>query len=440
MKTKEISTLLKFLSLALSIFIGTNVLMGNTAIIGTGILLIAIAARVGAVPVLVSIALFGLPFLQITGSVIGLTATQIVIALVFILLIITIKNSSEFIVLPRFLGIRRFFVWWLSLICIYSIFVVRDFSIYSSYSLQYLVIYGSFYALAGLLALKFRISLLTVLIISLPIFAFNYLILNASILSLSGITDAVLGLRLEEGFDAINGARVAGLLFLMPFVILFSERLSIRLIPYFAAAVVLSGPIAWYSYSRQVLLAVLFTALWIFATALLLEQRNDKAPRKKMGILLTILIITISASFFVTNLLENNSQSRLIQDALETGRSDLWSVSIALIFKNPLLGIGIGNLQKYTPFQWPHNWFIEAWLTLGLPGFLLAAVAAIVIWKALFNRSDTLVAGWVVLGFYFIITAQFSADIPRNSIIFFFLTFAFYATGLKSKHQKFIIK
>ncbi|WP_333710543.1 O-antigen ligase family protein [Malikia spinosa] len=431
MENKEIVYTHKLISLILGIAIAFKILSGVSAIIIVGIFLFATAAKSGSAAAIVSISLFGLPYLKFIGSYIGLSPTQLVIALTFFTAIKTINGLSKDFFSSQFSGLRAFTKWWLILISIYSIYTIEgNASEYTAYAWQFLIIYGSFYALSGILAIKYRVSLQSVLIISLPIFAFNYTIINTTPFNLSSFADSVIGLRSEEGFDAINGARTAGMLFLMPIILIFSKGISLSLAPYLFLACLLSGPLTWYSYSRQVLIAVIFLILFIFTKTIFKSIVNKNSTIKTGLLISSITALSIGIYFLGLTFLNNNSESRLIQEGTDIGRSNLWDISIKLILENPLFGIGIGTLQQYAAHQWPHNLFIEAWLTLGFTGFILSVILSLSIIKALFSSTNDILYGWILLGFYWLTTAQFSADIPRNSILFFFLTISFYANGL----------
>jgi len=417
-------------ALACSLLIGLNLLKGALGVLVAGALIVAIGKRLGAPRVLLPIVVFGLPFLTATATLVGLTPTAFVIAINLILVLLVIRNLPLLLSRPSYRGVQRFLIWWFSFLLVYSIFsIIEGGSDYRVFTLQYLLIYGTFYSLAGVLVIRYEVSLFETMVVGLPLFAFHYWLLAASPISLSVMANPVIGLRGNEGFDPINGARTAGLMLLTPLIVFATERRNIRWVPEFGAAIVLSAPLVWYSYTRQVFVAVILVVLWMFALMMLSRRREGESLVRRLTALGLMCVIIATSALLVMSLLQGDTQSRLLQEGLETDRTVLWRASLALIADHPVIGAGIGEFQRRGLGEWPHNWFIEAWLVLGLPGLLLTIIGTVVFLNALLRRRHGWVAAWLPLGLYWLIVAQFSADIARNSQLFFFMAFGFYATA-----------
>ena len=100
----------------------------------------------------------------------------------------------------------------------------------------------------------------------------------------------------------------------------------------------------------------------------------------------------LATSFLI---LDADVIARMLEDPTEfTGRSAIWSAEIAFIRDHPLLGSGFGTfadtgslspLHNYVAGSWVelvahgHNGYLQMMVTIGIIGFVLAAIALIVV-------------------------------------------------------------
>jgi len=415
--------------LACSVLVGLNLLPDAFAVFLTAAVVGVVALRLGLVPTLVAVAVLGLPFLHALASLIGLTPTVLVMGLDVILLVLVSAASPALLSLPAYKGVRRFLVWWFVFLAIYSIFsFTAELSDYSIFTWQYLAVYGSYYALAGVLAVRHEITPSEAMAVGLPLFAFNYPLLHASIISVSTIADATIGLRGSGAFDPITGARAAGLLLLMALAVICAGRRNQRWVPEIVVAIVCGAPLAWYAYTRQVYVAAALVALWMLAAMVFGPRVQGESLGRRLATLAVMCLLATLAVSYALQLLGSNMHSRIAEHGLQSDRADLWLTSLRLIASSPISGIGIGEFQRAGYGLWPHNWIIEAWLALGLPGLILTAIGAGVVVAALFRRSERWLSGWLFLALYYLLVAQVSADIARNAPLLFFIVLAFHAT------------
>lgn len=416
--------------LASAMLVGLNLLPGPAAVLLTGAIVALATLRLGVGPPLVAITLLGLPFLRTAAEMIGLTPTMLVMALDVVLLLLVMQASPALLVRPTYRGVRRFLAWWLMFLLIYSAFTfVAEHSEYSIYTWQYFAVYGSYYALAGVLAIRLQVSPSQALAVGLPLFAFNYWLLETTIISVSTIADETIGLRGAEAFDPIASARIAGLLLLMSLSVFLNDRRKLHWLPEIAVAIALSAPLAWYAYTRQVYVAAVIAAAWMVAVTTLRPRARGEKLGGRLALIAIVCIVTVVSSWQVLELLESNTQSRVVQDGLQSDRVELWKTCLRLIAGNPIAGTGVGEFRRAGFGAWPHNWIIEAWLALGLPGLILTIIGAGVVLAALLRRCEPWLSGWVFIALYFLLVAQVSADIARNAPLFFFIVLAFHATS-----------
>ncbi|AMN46928.1 hypothetical protein ACG33_07425 [Steroidobacter denitrificans] len=409
--------------------VGLNLLPGALAVLLTGTIVAATSLRVGSGPVLVAVALLGLPFLQAAAEMISLTPTVLVMGLDVVLLFLAVKASPALLARPAYRGVRRFLAWWLAFLLIYSLFsFTTDLSSYSVFSWQYLAVYGSYYALAGVLAIRNEVSPPEAMAIGLPLFAFNYWLLESSVDSIAMIVDATIGLRGAETFNAIDSARMAGLLLLMSLAVIFTDRHKQRRVPEIAAAIVLAAPLAWYAYTRQVYVTVVVVAACMAVVMVFRSRVRGESIGGRLILVSVVCVLGATAAWQIFDLFTSNVESRIALYGVQSNsRIELWTTSLQLISNNPVSGIGIGEFQRRGFGSWPHNWIIEAWLGLGLPGLILVLIGAGVVVLALLRRSEAWLGGWLYMGLYYLFVAQVSADIARNAPLLFFIVLAFHA-------------
>lgn len=134
-----------------------------------------------------------------------------------------------------------------------------------------------------------------------------------------------------------------------------------------------------------------------------------KAANKKISVLILILVMIGFISMIVlhprlqrTQEIASSGEKIPIYEQLfeMSGRGDIWMVSLELIRDQPILGVGIGDVndalsEKYKERDMLdeagrnlncHNQFIEIWLSTGLLGFIWLII--ILIYPLLKVNSD----------------------------------------------------
>jgi len=370
--------------------------------------------------------LLGLPFLRAAAQVIGVTPTVLVMALDVVLLLLAMRSAPALLVRPEYRGVQRFLIWWLVFLLVYSaVSLLLEPSEYSIFTWQYLAVYGSYYALVGLLAVRQKVPLPETMAVGLPLFAFNYWLLDTSFISVSAVADERVGLRGTASFGAIESARIAGLVLLMALAVFLTDRRTLRRLPEIGMAIVLSAPLAWYAYTRQVYVAGVLAAAWMVAA--LHRRIRGEGVGRRLTLIAIVCVGSMAVALLALELLQSNPQSRIAQSGLQSDRWELWKASLELLASHPITGVGIEEARRNGIVSWPHNWFIESWLSMGLPGLILTAIGGGSVLAALLRRWEPWLNGWLFLGLYFLLVAQVSADIARNSVLFFFIVLAFHA-------------
>ena len=389
---------------------------------GVGVAVLAVA-KVGLSTVLVSVVIFGLPFVASCAKLAGLSPTEAVMALDVFLAILVVKNYQSFLSRRR-TGIGYFLLWWFLFLFSYSFYlIIGPQSAYSYFSWSYLFVYGNYYAMAGLLAVKDKISLSDVFPLGVVWFGFQYAIMGVSVFGISDIADTRAGLRIAEGFDAIGSARGAGLLMLAAIQLFLFSR-NRMLLPQIIFCFIITAPLVWYSYTRQVYVALAFVVVAMMLYRVISRDKTEKGGSKYFFLVIGVAAIVLGG-LVIQDLLISNPDSRLSTDGMEFNRLSLWVAGLDLIMSDPIFGYGVGGFQKFGIGLWPHNWFLEAWVELGIMGLFLTVIGGAVFVSSLFRAGYSWLVGWCFLGLYYLIVVQVSGDISRNSMIFFFLAIAF---------------
>ncbi len=387
-------------------------------LLGISILLL-IGSRYGASLPFVSIGLFGIPFLSIAGNVIGATATQLIIVLDLVMVVVVAMKLSRMANVPKW--IIWFLSWWYLLLALYSLqFLLGPGSAYSLYSWQFLFIYGHLAVLTALLTNIDRIHVADVASVGIFLFSYIFVAVDISILEVSEFSHKTLGLRITEGFDPISMPRAAGMLSVFAIAVYLLGRRRPDSLGQILATTSLAIPVVFFSYTRQVYLALAFTiaAIFVYSIARRKEVRKSVAQGLTM---IGFFVCVVVAIYYAYQLLLGSGTSRVIEKGLSGNvRSELWNDGWRVILEQPILGVGVGGFQLQSSFSWPHNWFIEAWVELGFFGLLLSIVPAILIVSRLRITSLDSASVWTFAAMYFLIVVQFSADIPRNFLMVFF--------------------
>jgi O-antigen ligase len=177
---------------------------------------------------------------------------------------------------------------------------------------------------------------------------------------------------------------------------------------------------------------------------------------KKIKIKIFIIILII---FFVTTNIEyilkyfdsslgNYIYNRYFSPGVYQDRPNL--INIALKNINPysfLFGKGTGNYgylyYKSDVDFYPHNIFIEVLYENGLIGLLLLLLLIVYpFFKNFRNKIDLIQISFSLFSYYFIINAQFSANIGNNSLFMIFLIYTITYSSLidNTKKQNIIVE
>lgn len=382
-------------------------------------------------PVLIySLAVFGYYLFIAISIFTGIKLTVLVAALNVPLAIYCLANyQTKF----QSAGVSRFlFVWILFLVLFSFNVLIGPQSEYSLLVWQYLIVWGNFYVLSGVVVAKSNVSIREVLPLGAAWFSFLYPLIDATLFKVSLISDETIGLRGREGLDAISTARLAGFLLVSVFAFVLFDKKKLLSIPDALVAILVAIPIAWFSYTRQVYAGFAITLLAMVAY-FLFSSRQTANSSNKMLVLISIFVVIVGIVYLFWGQVANSEGSRIGQDGFGINRLPLWALGVDMIAKDPFVGYGVGGFQAAGHGVWPHNWFLEAWIEHGLVGLMLFVFLTVVFLRATFGgKTPHHLVPWLFLGLYFFIVMQVSADIPRNSSFWFFLCLAFHTYWIKS--------
>lgn len=409
--------------MAFALLVSFNILP-LTVVAFLGVLVLILCIYYSSLPVVIaSLVLFGLPFIGSLATVLRMKYTVVILALNILLLFYAVIYCNKVFSERYAKGFQVFLAWWGLFLLVYFINVfMGPQTEYSLFTIKYLFVYGNFFVLGAWIVISSKVSLSSTLLLGALWFSYQYPLLETSILNFGGVVDQMIGIRGKDGFNPIDSARLAGLLMLSSiFCYIFNYKKYKNLIV-IGFSFVVAAPLVWFSYTRQVYVAVFFAVcLMLFAKLFLQNKSNEN----KTVIYASLILFIAMISKFIINFIASNSDSRIAEAGITINRFPLWEKSIELIMQNPVMGIGVGGFQETGIGLWPHNWFLEGWLELGILGFMLMLLAAFFIFKSLLNQENLTQNGWIYLGLYFLIVIQVSGDIARNSMIFLFLAIAF---------------
>jgi O-antigen ligase len=382
--------------------------------------------------VVVSLCIGGLPFFLFVKSVINISITQIILCLIVLESVILLSQKT--VRLVRY-GNERLLMYCLWLGAIYLFILVKlsfaPQTDYNSYYGEFFFIYTTFGCIGGLLvvqsAMKLRAILLPVLLFFVCIFhLFNFTILNIP----NTIFMSPIGMQSLEGIDPIALGRLAGMLPVLVFCITLEEkklRKNILLASQLATTLIVALPILWFIQTRQ---AILGLFLVILLGLICLYFGQNKYPFRNRLLFTILSLIAIWASYTFLNWAERNmAQVRLYELTIDSHREYFWRVALQGIYEAPILGHGLGG-YFYKHGIWPHNWLLELFYDYGILGVILFYGPVLSLFLLLFKGQSGYFV-WLLIGSYWIIVAHASADVPRNSILFFFFAIVFFQTWLQ---------
>lgn len=129
-----------------------------------------------------------------------------------------------------------------------------------------------------------------------------------------------------------------------------------------------------------------------------------------------------------------SSLSSEVKDAPIEGRKEAFTLSLATIKANPVLGLGLGGFNRIslenglTGMQYPHNLILEFFVELGTPGLILCGV---LLWMILAG-SLRLDFGVFVLALYALWLSMFSYPIHSQKVLWIALAYF----GLSEEHAR----
>jgi len=387
------------------------------------ILLIIKDARV----VTVGLCIGGQPFFALFANISGFSITMVVIAIMCaqVAMMASTKKARNLIKTKVF---EKYLLWMSAVFVLIAVsFFLSPESSYNTYYLQFFIIYSLFSCLSGLLIVQSSMKLEGILTSLLLFFACVFPLFDFTLLKIpSGILYSSIGLRGEEGMDAIGLGRVSGSLLVISFLVLIGyvdQRNGAWRYTGIFLVFFITLPFMWFIQTRQAMVAAVVTM--IFSVSLTYMSGSSLARGRRLSLLL-IFVTSAWLLFFLFNwAVSNLAQSRVTEIYSDDARLDGWVAAWEGITMSPIQGYGLGGYyMKYS--MWPHGWVIEAWYDYGVIGLLFFVVPIFLATRQTVFSSIQW-RPWMLLGSYWIMVAQLSADIPRNTILFLFFTIAFFS-------------
>ena len=419
----------------------TIVLLGMTAVISLNLFPKTVLFFIGIFGIIFIINRAGFPILLASMSLLGLIFINLykefsaTVVLTFLLGLtvnyLFFRRQNQKLYLNKYL-LNRFVIW---VLLLYFVVILQYFagphSYYNDYSIQYFLVYASYYIVSGLLIVKFRIHIFDLTLPGLFFFSFAYPSMDISVFRApSLLAYSEMGMRAIEGADCHGIARIGGLLLIQLLLKAFHSKDVLKVFYEFLLGVAIIIPYVWFSYTRQVFLAILIV-LFVIALVTIYNKNYSRKIGMKIRVVMFLFLIVFVGLKTIESVTSKYHQSRFatagfidLRDDSSINRIHLWRFSWEMIKKEPIYGYGLGGFGEAfsgSAWAWPHNWFVEAWVNLGILGLLIILYGAAVLVKPLFRQTNSWLLHWAILGFYYLILLQFTADIPRNSIIFMFI-------------------
>ncbi len=210
----------------------------------------------------------------------------------------------------------------------------------------------------------------------------NFLIFSGIISSLGALSLYFNGIRSEDGriidLSLLNPNYLA--MFLAPIIVLtvasITNKISRKTI-FLIAALILLLATAYLTKSRGVIISVVPALIYLFYSL-----NKKKTTLKKIGAWLLIIGFFVGGYLYFKPDWSDHARKATSSNV----RYYIWSTSVEMIEKNPILGVGLSNYQdyfssltkdrvNYPEFISPqaltaHNIFLQLYLTTGLLGLL----------------------------------------------------------------------
>jgi len=386
--------------------------------------------------VIIAFCIGGVPLTALLKTVYGYSATKTFIVIIALEVVLLVFDKEAVV---RFRKSKRFLQYclWVGLIYVLLLvtYTVSAKTAYAVYYMQFFSVYVTASCLAGLLAVQRALKIEEVLLPMMVFFACSYPTFNSTVTHMSPVVlESEVGARVLEGIGGIKLGRLAGALTVLAFCILWerSSHKGQKLVMLESAlAFSICLPMLWFAQTRQSIIAA-FVTIETQLLFLVVLRKGRSVRRLLLGCVAAILIIWASWTFLEWAG-EHLAQVRVHRIA-DFQRFHRWKSVWEGICEKPVTGHGLGGYYSQHGI-WPHNWILEAWHDYGVIGLLLLCVPIITI----LSKSYLAPRGhfsWAILGSYWVIVAQASGDIPRNSTVFFFFTVVFFRAIMEQKNAK----
>lgn len=386
--------------------------------------------------VIVSFSLFGFSFCAGLSQLLQ-TPNLILFALFSFLLLFLSKlvvRKTDFLSLNNPLLIITYLVFFLSII--FSM-VYTEFYEYQTLKINLFITYTAVYgfSLLSISSSKLKsFNYTRFLLLSVVLFLPHYSLISSDNGASSpyeiwtSFSSLANGLR-TINFDVITASRISGAGFTIAIFFLLSNfRKYFWTIPILLIFTILLIN----SQTRQGIISMVLAVLVYFVYRLLNSKKSYGS------FILPIALVGAAVYKYMSFSEENETNSRILNNSDDNGRSLVFEQTVNYIEQRGSL-IGFGNYSgKINEFHYPHNIFLEAFIELGYLGFvaLLSIILIIIIYSyrivVLNKMAGEMSVLLLMLTIYFLTTAQFSADIPRNMLFLYtFILFVGY-----NNHQK----
>lgn len=374
---------------------------------------------------LVGFCLTGMPFMYLLQRHTGISITTAILGVIVVqtlLLFFTNSGPGKWDIKKRNFAVYCFIAFSVYIVLLAN-YIISPKTQYNTYYIQFFTVYAIFYSLGGLIIIQRKLSLQSVLIPSMFFFVTIYPLLGFTILKMpAAVVNSTIGLRSAGVVDSISIGRISGCLLLLAFCLFWESRnelnKNIKIILNVGLAFVMAAPILWYSQTRQAILAVVLT---IIIGSIFLLLKNVKINRFQKIVVFCLPILVTWASLYFLNWAEENLAQKRFTEINDRSRKMLWVNAWKGISDNPINGHGFA--AYYSDYNmWPHNIFLEIWYDYGFIGFCLCIMICFFFIKRAFISKNANYM-WTFIGMYWLIVAQASADLPRNTVLFLFVTY-----------------
>lgn len=407
-----------------------NLIPGIVAALATvaGLTLLIVTKQIDLPALIASLVLFGEPFFHTFKGALGLRIAYIFVLLTFAIAFVIIryrKNPDSHFnqpAVPVYLAGLAF----LYIVIIHGP-VVGKMTDRNFFFMQLFLVYCTYYTSAGIMVSRSKVEIRDLLVPGFMLYCCVFPLIEIPIHQIAQSSSGDhFGLRSVETFGTIGNARQSGLLLVLTFYVFITAKNKMRIIAPAMVSASLALPVLWFSYTRQAMLAVFMLVLLIGTLAVFKKDLARGIRRKLFAAVVTVTVVAgaVGWVYWASTHVKTAriTSENILGGESMAGRPEVWEQSWYYIQKKPLTGYGLGGYYELGLGEWPHNWFLEAWLEHGLIGLSLFILAAFLLLKPFMVSSNPWLTGWTLLGLYWFIVIQFSSNIPQNTLIFFFIT------------------